>query len=127
MFYCVYFVLAFSLLSDRALGLLAFKLNSAPVPPQSESNSSTPTASQVVSQFSEGLQQLLGQNVVIRKMISSLVICFWEDCPKPSLLPPLNAALTVQGGYEELMPYVLALQKDCHVSGLRCVWVCFFF
>ena len=99
--------------SDRALGQLAFKISNSSL---QSIDSSTSTTSKVVSQFLEGLQQLLGQNVAIRKIISSLVVCFWEDCPKASLLPPLNTALTVQGGYEELVPHVLALQKDCHVS-----------
>ena len=53
----------------------------------------------------------------MHKMVVGLVLTFWKGCGfKGQLVPQLMTALTEDGGYEDLMPFLLAMQKDCHVS-----------
>ena len=52
----------------------------------------------------------------MHKMVVGLVLTFWKGCGyKDQLVPPLMTALTEEGSYEDLMPFLLAMQKDCHV------------
>lgn len=108
--------------SYRALGLLASRfiaISSLPHNPPSIAGTISaqglPPAVTAVNQLLEGLQQLLSRNTTTHKIVSSLIVTFWSGCPKERLLPQLNSSLLEQGGYEELMPFLLALQKDCHV------------
>jgi len=94
--------------SLRALGQLAAKLTA--------SGGLYPSCLQLAS----NLQQMLSRAIATQRITASLVISFWENAPKQHFEPALNSALSEQGGFEELTPFVLALQKDCHVSSLRC-------
>ena len=88
--------------------------------PSSTTQSQPPTSStfieNIMLQFVNGLQQFLGRNFATHKMVVGLVLTFWKDCSyKEQLISQLNMALTEEGGYEDLMPFILAMQKDCHV------------
>ncbi len=97
----------------RALGELAVKLSSSSVDHQS---SATNSLNQVMLHFVNGLQQFLTRNFAIHKMVVGLVLTFWKGCGfKDQLVPRLMTALTEDGSYEDLMPFLLAMQKDCHV------------
>ena len=130
---------------NRALGLLASKFSTSSqspnppsttttipaqstqgLPPTTLANQSTqglPPTTLAVNQLLDGLQQLLSRNATTHKIVCSLIVTFWNGCPKELLLPQLNSSLVEQGGYEELMPFLLALQKDCHVCVAFCVYV----
>ena len=86
----------------RALGLLAFQVGC-------RGDSDSP-----LTQLSEGLRQMLVGNSATHKMVAALVVSFWKHCPG-DLLAQFTAALTEQGVYEEITPFLLSLQKDCHV------------
>ena len=86
----------------RALGLLAAQVGC-------HGDSDSP-----LTQLSEGLRQMLAGNSATHKMVAALVVSFWKHCPG-NLVPQFTAALTEQGVYEEIMPFLLSLQKDCHV------------
>ena len=86
----------------RALGLLASQVGC-------HGDSDSP-----LTQLSEGLRQMLAGNSATHKMVAALVVSFWKHCPG-NLVPQFTAALTEQGVYEEIMPFLLSLQKDCHV------------
>ena len=114
---------------NRALGQLASKFSSSsPNPPSTtttipvQSTQGLPPTDITVNRLLDGLQQLLSRNATTHKVVGSLIITFWNGCPKEQLLPQLNSSLVEQGSYEELMPFLLALQKDCHVS-LLCAYV----
>ncbi len=98
----------------RALGLLAAKLSSdgGSLLSAESGEGLSPTLHQLIG----SLQQLLLRNVATYKMVVSLVIAEWTGCPKEQFLSALNSSLSEQGGYEEITPFILALQKDCHVS-----------
>lgn len=67
-------------------------------------------------QFISGLQQFLMRNFAMHKMVAGLVLTFWKGCSyKDQLVTHLTSALTEEGSYEDLMPFLLAVQKDCHV------------
>lgn len=66
--------------------------------------------------FVNGLQQFLTRNFAMHKMVVGLVLTFWKGCGfKDQLVPQLMKSLTEDGGYEDLMPFLLTMQKDCHV------------
>ena len=70
----------------------------------------------ILLQFVSGLQQFLARNFAMHKMIVGLVLTLWKGCSyKDQLVSQLTSALTEESGYEELMPFLLAMQKDCHV------------
>ncbi len=105
----------------RALGLLAAKLGSdgGNLLTTQPDEGLSPTLHQLIG----NLQQLLSRNVATHKMVASLVIAEWVGCPKEQFLSALTSSLSEQGGYEEITPFILALQKDCHV---RHMWEPFF-
>ncbi|XP_064406197.1 TATA-binding protein-associated factor 172-like [Halichondria panicea] len=96
----------------KALGLLAAKLSSdgGSLLSAEPGEGLSPTLHQLIG----SLQQLLSRNVATYKMVVSLVIAEWTGCPKEQFLSALNSSLSEQGGYEEITPFILALQKDCH-------------
>ena len=57
---------------------------------------------------------MVAGNSATHKMVAALVVSFWKHCPG-DLLAQFTAALTEQGVYEEITPFLLSLQKDCHV------------
>ena len=59
----------------------------------------------------------------MHRAVAGLIVSHWGHCP-PDLLPMFSTILEDQGFYEELTPYVLSLQKDCHVRVCVCVCVC---
>ena len=67
-----------------------------------------------LTQLSEGLRQMVAGNSATHKMVAALVVSFWKHCPR-DLLAQFTAALPEQGVYEEITPFLLSLQKDCHV------------
>ena len=98
----------------RALGLLATRL---------QASSDLPETVQAIGQLLSGLQQLLMRNTAVHRTVAGLIVSHWGHCPS-NLLPFLSTILEDQGFYEELTPYVLSLQKDCHVCVYVCVYVC---
>ena len=89
------------------------KLNSSPGDHQAPTSNSL---SQIMLHFVNGLQQFLVRNFAMHKMVVGLVLTFWKGCGfKDQLVPQLMTALTEDRGYEDLMPFLLAMQKDCHV------------
>lgn len=85
-------------------------------PPSQQQTPTNPIIANIVLQFVQGLQQFLGRNFALHKMVASLVLTFWKGCGfKDQLVPQLMAALTEEAAYEDLMPFILTMQKDCHV------------
>ena len=100
--------------------------SSSPSPSSSSSSSSSFSAtssssSQAVAVLTEGLRQMLARASAVHRMVASLVIGFWGQCPS-ELLTLLSSVLTEQITYEEIMPFLVALQRDCHVRWCVCVW-----
>ena len=88
------------------------KLSSSPV----DQASATNLLNQTMVHFVNGLQQFLTRNFAMHKMVVGLVLTFWKGCGfKDQLVPQLMKSLTEDGGYEDLMPFLLTMQKDCHV------------
>lgn len=102
----------------RALGELAMKLSSASCGQATTLQTTNSMAiHNITLQFVSGLQQFLTRNLALHKMVVGLVLTFWKGCGfKEQLVGQLTLALTGDGGYEDLMPFILAMQKDCHVS-----------
>lgn len=48
------------------------------------------------------------------KVLSALLVISWATCP-PDIAEKLKAILAEQCLYEETSPFLLSLQKDCHV------------
>lgn len=71
--------------------------------------------SPAIVQLIGSLQQLLSHSVATHKMGACLIVSEWAGCPREHFLSVLTNSLTQQNGYEELSPFLLALQKDCHV------------
>ena len=70
----------------------------------------------ILLQFVSGLLQFLMRSFAMHKIVVGLVLTFWKGCSfKEQLVSQLTSALTGDGGYEDLMPFILAMQKDCHV------------
>ncbi len=92
--------LSFSLFY-RAIGSLAHK-----VFPSCESTS---------QYFLDSLRQMSHSNNATYKVISSLIIVHWKNCPS-DVVAILLGSLNEQILYEELAPFLLSLQKECHVS-----------
>ena len=90
---------------SKALGLLATRLQISLDLPESQ---------QAIGQLVSGLQQLLMRNTAVHRAVAGLIVSHWGHCP-PDLLPTFSTLLEDQGFYEELTPYVLSLQKDCHL------------
>ena len=114
----------------RALGVLAHKLSAH----TQSANGTTPTTgvpSQPVSQDAlsslvAGLKRLLSSGVSLHRIVSVLVICHWQDCPHQDTLgPALLSALTDTTGLEDMLPYIVAMQRDCQVCRRRGVSVLF--
>lgn len=84
----------------RALGQLAKKCFS-----------SSPSSSQY---FIDNLRQMASSNSATYKIIASLVVVSWGCCPQ-DIVNILSTSLTEQPLYEELAPFLLSLQKDCHL------------
>lgn len=49
------------------------------------------------------------------RIVAALVVCHWDGCSSPSLHTPLLTALADTAVLEDVMPYVLDMQKDCQV------------
>ncbi len=108
----------------RALGLLASKLSSDGS--KVEGNSPEEKGlSPVLVELIGSLQQLLSNGVATHKMGACLIIAGWAGCPRDYFLSSLTTLLTQQNGYEELSPFILALQKDCHVRNCQFSFICF--
>ncbi len=108
--------------AHRALGLLASILapsltkdGTVTLPPQPQSPLATTPGSETVAPLTETVKQLLSGSVAIHKMVAALVVSHWGQCPQ-DVLALLNTALTEHRAYDELTPFVVTLQKDCHVS-----------
>lgn len=76
-----------------------------------ESGYSTPA----LATLTEGLGQMLVRTSSTHRMMASLVIGHWGQCPR-SLLPQLTAILTETATYEEILPFLMIMQRECHVS-----------
>ncbi len=64
-----------------------------------------------------GIKRLLSSGCALHKMVSVLIVRHWQNCPHlDSLGPALLAALTDTAGLEDIVPFVLAMQRDCQVS-----------
>ena len=59
--------------------------------------------------------QMLNTNSAVYRTLASLLVNYWGTCPA-GLVDRLSAVLTEQGVYDELSPFLLQLQRDCHVS-----------
>lgn len=62
------------------------------------------------------LVQLFTASWSRHRIVAALVVCHWDGCPSPSLQAPLLTALADTAVLEDVMPYVLDMQKDCQVS-----------
>ena len=127
--------------SCRALGLLASRMTPptpAPTPPcdgsledpPPHSNGGSPSP-EAVSLLLSHLVQLVSAQSALHRMVAVLVVCHWDHCPSHTLNPSLQKALTDTGGLEELVPFILNMQKDCQVcvcvrAGGSCLCVCVF-
>ena len=108
----------------RALGLLAAKLSISsdstsqsdhpPSSPPHQSSSTLPHCTQALSTLCEGLRQMLVRCSSTHRTVASLVVGYWGQCPS-DLLSLLTTVLTEQASYEEIMPFLVAMQRDCHV------------
>ena len=109
----------------RALGLLAAKLSISSdstsqsdhppsSPPHPSSSSTLPHCTQALSTLCEGLRQMLVRCSSTHRTVASLVVGYWGQCPS-DLLSLLTTVLTEQASYEEIMPFLVAMQRDCHV------------
>lgn len=52
------------------------------------------------------------------KVLSALLVISWGSCP-PDIAEKLKTILTEQCLYEETSPFLLSLQKDCHVREMH--------
>ena len=95
--------------------------NTTTLPPLSSSSPSF--SSLALGALTEGLRQMLVRSSLVHRIVASLVISFWGRCPD-ELLSLLSAILLEQAMYEETMPFLAALQRDCHVSGRGTVLYC---
>lgn len=101
----------------RALGTLAAKLSGTvegSVPPQHSSLEQSPARTTLC----EGLRQMLVRPSSIHRMVASLVIGYWGQCPG-ELHTLLSTVLTEKTTYEEIMPFLVAMQRECHVRLLE--------
>lgn len=51
-------------------------------------------------------------------MVASLVVGYWGSCTS-DLLALLTTVLTEKTTYEEIMPFLVAMQRECHVRLLE--------
>ena len=71
-----------------------------------------------------GLKRLLCSGCALHRMVSVLVVYHWPDCPhRETLGSALMSALTDTAGLEDIVPYILAMQRDCQVS-TSTTWSC---
>ena len=103
----------------RALGFLAAELScSDKLSASSEVVSQNTAVSPALSMLSEGLKQMLCRSSVTQRMVATLTISHWGHAPS-DLLSLLCHTLTDQPNYHEMTPFLVNLQRDCHVRLLR--------
>ena len=100
----------------RALGLLASKMTSSPAPPPP---AGPPPPHEATSVLLKHVLQLVSTNFALQRMVGVLVVSHWEGCPGHTLSSALLAALTSTDALEDMVPYILAMQKDCQVSPIE--------
>lgn len=103
----------FHVIFPRALGLLASKMTT-PIDSPSDSSPS-PAPLEAVSTLLTQLLKCLTTNLALYRMVSVLVVCHWQDCPRHALQSPLLSALTDTSGLEDILPYIHNMQRDCQV------------
>ena len=52
------------------------------------------------------------------RVVASLVVGHWGQCPA-ELLALLNSILSERTTYEEIVPYLMTMQRECHVRLLE--------
>ena len=121
----------------RALGLLAAKMSGGPsqqiTPSPSSSTpeystpaltapSSTPATpvypTPALATLTEGLRQMLVRASSAHRVVAALTIGCWGRCPD-ELLTLLNSVLRERTTHEEITPFVIAMQRECHVRLLE--------
>lgn len=70
---------------------------------------------------SEGLKQLVAVNSSSYLTVAALLSINWGMCPDV-VLEKLTNVLNEQPVYEEVVPFLLSLQKDCLVSTIACLF-----
>ena len=88
-------------------------MNSSPTPSPGSSTLGYPT--QGVATLTEGLQQMLTRSSSAHRMVASLLVGYWGACPD-KLQPLLSNLLMERTTYEEIVPFLVAMQRECHVS-----------
>ena len=61
---------------------------------------------------------MLVRSSSIHHVVAALVIGYWGQCPS-ELLTLLNTVLTERTTYEEITPFLVAMQRECHVRLLE--------
>lgn len=118
---CCVHIFSFLISYCRALGTLAAKLSTHPTstsdPPQ-QSSSSPLNQSPALTTLCEGLRQMLVRCSSTHRMVASLVVGYWGQCPS-DLHTLLSAVLNEKTTYEEITPFLVAMQRECHVRLLE--------
>ena len=92
---------------------------SEPASAPGHSNTTTPGyPTPAVATLTEGLGQMLTRSNSIHRMVASLVIGYWGVCPS-QLLSQLNTILHERATYEEILSFLMAMQRECHVRLLE--------
>ena len=65
----------------------------------------------------EGLRQMLTRESSAHRMVASLIVGYWGACPN-NLRDLLTNLLTQRTTYEEIVPYLATMQRECHVRTL---------
>jgi hypothetical protein len=52
----------------------------------------------------------------IHRMAAVLVVYHWDHCPGHTLGPTLLSALADTSSMEDMLPFILGMQKDCQVQ-----------
>ena len=110
--------------------MLAVKLTRPPDPPGETTLGTTDglqsrEGGDAVAVLLGGLARLLASNYALHKMVSVLVIYHWRDCPaRETLGHTLLSALTDTSGMEDMVPYILAMQRDCQVCIYIYIYIC---
>lgn len=106
--------MSYILYYDRALGLLAAKMSSSPSQTTVSSTLTPEYSTPALTTLCEGLKQMLVRSSSTHRMVASLMIGYWGKCPE-HLMSLLNSVLTERATYEEIMPFLAAMQRECHV------------
>ncbi|CAI8034563.1 TATA-binding protein-associated factor 172 [Geodia barretti] len=63
--------------------------------------------------LTEGLGQMLTRSSSTHRIVAALTIGYWGVCPS-QLLSGLNTKLTERTTYEEILPFLMTMQRECH-------------